>query len=314
MKIAALAGGVGGAKLVQGLADHLGPDRLTVIVNVGDDFDHLGLRICPDLDTVMYTLAGLANPVTGWGRADETWAFLETLEALGGPTWFRLGDRDLALHVERTRRLREGARLSQVVEQACLRLGVQHRILPASDDPIPTLVETAEGWLNFQEYFVARRCEPEVRGFRFSGAEQATPAPGVLEAIEAADSVVLCPSNPWVSLDPILAIPGLRDAIRARPVVGVSPIVGGEAVKGPAAKMFRELGICPTAAAAAAHYAGLLQLWIIDDQDDRHRKDIESLGLRVWVTNTLMPTYDDRRRLAAELLAWLEREMVMDLK
>ncbi len=314
MKIAALAGGVGGAKLVQGLADHLGPDRLTVIVNVGDDFDHLGLRICPDLDTVMYTLAGLANPVTGWGRADETWAFLETLEALGGPTWFRLGDRDLALHVERTRRLREGARLSQVVEQACLRLGVQHRILPASDDPIPTLVETAEGWLNFQEYFVARRCEPEVRGFRFSGAEQATPAPGVLEAIEAADSVVLCPSNPWVSLDPILAIPGLRDAIRARPVVGVSPIVGGEAVKGPAAKMFRELGIRPTAAAAAAHYAGLLQLWIIDDQDDRHRKDIESLGLRVWVTNTLMPTYDDRRRLAAELLAWLEREMVMDLK
>ncbi len=314
MKIAALAGGVGGAKLVQGLADHLGPDRLTVIVNVGDDFDHLGLRICPDLDTVMYTLAGLANPVTGWGRADETWAFLETLEALGGPTWFRLGDRDLALHVERTRRLREGARLSQVVEQACLRLGVQHRILPASDDPIPTLVETAEGWLNFQEYFVARRCEPEVRGFRFSGAEQATPAPGVLEAIEAADSVVLCPSNPWVSLDPILAIPGLRDAIRARSVVGVSPIVGGEAVKGPAAKMFRELGIRPTAAAAAAHYAGLLQLWIIDDQDDRHRKDIESLGLRVWVTNTLMPTYDDRRRLAAELLAWLEREMVMDLK
>ncbi len=314
MKIAALAGGVGGAKLVQGLADHLGPDRLTVIVNVGDDFDHLGLRICPDLDTVMYTLAGLANPVTGWGRADETWAFLETLEALGGPTWFRLGDRDLALHVERTRRLREGARLSQVVEQACLRLGVQHRILPASDDPIPTLVETAEGWLNFQEYFVARRCEPEVRGFRFSGAEQATPAPGVLEAIEAADSVVLCPSNPWVSLDPILAIPGLRDAIRARPVVGVSPIIGGEAVKGPAAKMFRELGIRPTAAAAAAHYAGLLQLWIIDDQDDRHRKDIESLGLRVWVTNTLMPTYDDRRRLAAELLAWLEREMVMDLK
>ncbi len=314
MKIAALAGGVGGAKLVQGLADHLGPDCLTVIVNVGDDFDHLGLRICPDLDTVMYTLAGLANPVTGWGRADETWAFLETLEALGGPTWFRLGDRDLALHVERTRRLREGARLSQVVEQACLRLGVQHRILPASDDPIPTLVETAEGWLNFQEYFVARRCEPEVRGFRFSGAEQATPAPGVLEAIEAADSVVLCPSNPWVSLDPILAIPGLRDAIRARPVVGVSPIVGGEAVKGPAAKMFRELGIRPTAAAAAAHYAGLLQLWIIDDQDDRHRKDIESLGLRVWVTNTLMPTYDDRRRLAAELLAWLEREMVMDLK
>ncbi len=314
MKIAALAGGVGGAKLVQGLADHLGPDRLTVIVNVGDDFDHLGLRICPDLDTVMYTLAGLANPVTGWGRADETWAFLETLEALGGPTWFRLGDRDLALHVERTRRLREGARLSQVVEQACLRLGVQHRILPASDDPIPTLVETAEGWLNFQEYFVARRCEPEVRGFRFSGAEQATPAPGVLEAIEAADSVVLCPSNPWVSLDPILAIPGLRDAIRARPVVGVSPIVGGEAVKGPAAKMFRELGIRPTAAAAAAHYVGLLQLWIIDDQDDRHRKDIESLGLRVWVTNTLMPTYDDRRRLAAELLAWLEREMVMDLK
>ncbi len=314
MKIAALAGGVGGAKLVQGLADHLGPDRLTVIVNVGDDFDHLGLRICPDLDTVMYTLAGLANPVTGWGRADETWAFLETLEALGGPTWFRLGDRDLALHVERTRRLREGARLSQVVEQACLRLGVQHRILPASDDPIPTLVETAEGWLNFQEYFVARRCEPEVRGFRFSGAEQATPAPGVLEAIEAADSVVLCPSNPWVSLDPILAIPGLQDAIRARPVVGVSPIVGGEAVKGPAAKMFRELGIRPTAAAAAAHYAGLLQLWIIDDQDDRHRKDIESLGLRVWVTNTLMPTYDDRRRLAAELLAWLEREMVMDLK
>jgi LPPG:FO 2-phospho-L-lactate transferase len=307
MRVVALAGGVGGAKLVDGLAAAMPAEDLAVIVNTGDDFDHLGLRICPDLDTVTYTLAGLANPQTGWGRADESWAFLETLGQLGGPTWFRVGDRDLALDVERTRRLSQGEPLSQVTQGICLSLGVTVRLLPMSDDPVPTLVDSSEGRLPFQDYFVRRACQPEVRGFEFSGAAQARPAPGALEAIDHAAAVVFCPSNPWVSLDPILSIPGIRPAIRRKPVLAVSPIVAGRALKGPAGKMFAELGIEPSALAVADHYQGLVGELIIDEQDARQVQAIEALGITAHVCQTVMKTRQDRKALAATVLAQLGR-------
>lgn len=303
-KIVALAGGVGGAKLVEGLSQVLPLDDLTVVVNTGDDFDHLGLRICPDLDTVVYTLAGLANPDTGWGRGDETWHALETLAALGGPTWFRLGDRDLALHLERTRRLALGDRLSDVIDDLRRALGVQVRVLPMSDDRVATVVLTADGELAFQEYFVALACEPEVRGFRFAGIQQAQPAPGVIPVIRQADLVILCPSNPWVSLDPILAVPGVSEALQGKLVLGVSPIIAGSAVKGPAAKMFRELGVEPSALAVAEHYRDRLAGLIIDRQDASLAQSIQSLGMGVRVAQTIMKTAEDRKSLAEEVLSF----------
>jgi len=302
MKVVALAGGVGGAKLVDGLAALLPPEDLTVVVNTGDDFQHLGLSICPDLDTVTYTLAGLANSRTGWGRRDESWSFLEALGRLGGPTWFRLGDRDLALHVQRTRRLAEGRPLSQVTSEVCAALGVRVRVLPMSDQPVSTRVLTEEGELTFQEYFVARACEPRVSGFRLEGLEAAQAAPGVLQALRDAAAVILCPSNPWVSLDPILALPGVRPSLALKVAVGVSPIVGGQAVKGPAAKMFRELGIEPSALAVAQHYRGLLAGLVIDRQDHLHTPAIRELGLQVWEEQTIMRNPRDRRRLARFVL------------
>ncbi len=304
MKVVALAGGVGGAKLVDGLAIVLPAEDLTVIVNTGDDFEHLGLSISPDLDTVMYTLAGLANPETGWGRADETWSFLETLESLGGPTWFRLGDRDLALHTERTRRLRNGATLSEITEDICEVLDIHVRLLPMSDDPIHTIVHTDEGALAFQEYFVARACEPTVRSFEFAGAESAKPAPGAIEAISQADVVVFCPSNPWVSLDPILAVPELPEAIHARATIGVSPIIGGKAIKGPAAKMFTDLNVDPSALAVAQHYPQLDAL-VIDVADADWTEPIRALGLQPFVTHTVMDSPETRRRLAQEVLEFI---------
>jgi LPPG:FO 2-phospho-L-lactate transferase len=304
MRVVALAGGVGGAKLVDGLAAVLAPKELTVVVNTGDDFEHLGLRICPDLDTVTYTLAGLANPKTGWGRRDETWSFLETLERLGGPTWFRLGDKDLALHSERTRRLREGRPLSVVTRGLCEALGVQVRVLPMSDDPVATMVLTDQGELPFQEYFVARRCEPRVRGFRFEGVERARPSPEVLPALREADLVLLCPSNPWVSLDPILALSGLRKAVRAKLAFGVSPIVRGRAIKGPAAKMYSEMGITPSALAVAEHYRDLLDGFVLDETDGDLEGRVQSLGMRVLSTKTIMRSGQDRRDLANAVLAF----------
>ncbi|MFQ5615466.1 MAG: 2-phospho-L-lactate transferase [Anaerolineales bacterium] len=322
MKIVALAGGVGGAKLADGLAQILPPENLTIIVNTGDDFEHLGLKICPDLDTVCYTLAGLANPATGWGRANETWQAFESLGRLGGPTWFRLGDRDLGTHLERTRRLRAGQPLSQVVGDFCRAWGVGPVILPVSDDPIPTIVCTEEGEMPFQEYFVHQRCRPKVTGFRFAGVEDARPAPGVVEAIDdlnrssEADALVICPSNPWVSVDPILAVPGIRSAIqhfalraaarsgrRAR-TVAVSPIIGGQAVKGPAAKMYAELGIEPSALAVARHYGSLLTGFVFDQVDREQEVAIRELGIEPLVTDTLMKTPAGRRRLAEEVLAF----------
>lgn len=302
MKIVALAGGVGGAKLAHGLAQILAPEDLTIIVNTGDDFEHLGLYICPDLDTVCYTLGGLANPETGWGRAGETWQAISNIEKLGGPGWFHLGDQDFATHIERTRRLRTGETLSQVTRDFCKAWGINHAVIPMSDNSIRTIVSTDEGELSFQEYFVHRHCEPRVKGFQFDGIESARPAPGAAEAIEQADVVVICPSNPWVSIAPILAVPGLRAGIEAKQVVAVSPIIGGQAVKGPAAKMFDELGISPSAMAVAEQYRGLVNGFVLDKIDSRLAADVQRLNMRTLATNTLMKTADERKRLAEDVL------------
>ena len=297
-KVLALAGGVGGAKLADGLYRALDPQDLTVVVNTGDDFEHLGLTICPDLDTVCYTLAGLANPETGWGRAEESWQAFDALGALGGPTWFRLGDKDLGTHLERSRRLAAGHSLSEITDDFCAAWGIQCRVLPMSDPPVRTIVESDQGFLPFQEYFVARRCEPVVHGFAFHGAEEAQPAPGLMRALEAADLIVLCPSNPWVSIGPILAVPGLAAALGEKCVVAVSPIIGGKALKGPAAKMFQELGIQASALAVAQQYGDLLAGLVLDRIDAALAEQIEALGIMPLVTDSFMRDAKERLRLA----------------
>ena len=300
MKIVALAGGVGGAKLVHGLAQILPPKNLTVIVNTGDDFEHYGLYICPDLDTVCYTLAGLANPDTGWGRVDESWQAIENAKRLGGPTWFNLGDRDLGTHLERTRRLREGQALSQITRDFCKAWGVEQTVLPMSDQAVRTIVETDEGELDFQEYFVHRKCEPKVKGFRFEGLDKAEAAPRALEAIKSANAVVICPSNPWVSIDPILKVLNLRSIVdRPRSIIAVSPIIGGETVKGPAAKMYAELGIQPSALAVLEHYQGLLSGFVMDQVDTELAKSVD---IPTLTTDTLMNLLTKRAQLARDVL------------
>ena len=307
MKIVALAGGVGGAKLAHGLAQLLSPQELTIIVNTGDDFEHLGLAISPDLDTVCYTLAGLANPLTGWGRVDETWHTFEGIEKLGGQTWFRLGDRDLGTHLERTSRRKRGEKLSTITQDFCRAWAIEHPILPMTDDPVYTMVATKEqGELAFQEYFVHQRCEPSVTGFRFDGLETALPAPGVLEAIDQADAVVFCPSNPWVSIDPILAVAGIKSACEAKPVVAVSPIIGGDVIKGPAAKMYRELGIQPSALAVAQHYTDLLAGFVFDTVDEQFESSIQEMGMSTLVTNTIMKDEAGRHRLAKDMIDFVD--------
>ncbi len=303
--ILAFAGGVGGAKLALGLARSLPPDQLTLVVNTGDDFEHLGLHVAPDLDTVMYTLAGLANPETGWGLAGETWNFLDAIGKLGGETWFRIGDRDLATHVERTRLLNDGWPLSRVTHHFCERLGVTTEIIPMSDDPVRTAVHTDGGPLPFQEYFVHRRCEPRVRDFEFVGAPFAKPQSRLLQKLQDADALLYCPSNPYVSIAPILALPGVRSLINARreagmPVAAVSPIVGGTALKGPAAKMMTELGLDSTVIALAEHYTGTIDGLVIDRVDADCAGQIESLGIKTLVTDTVMTSDADKIRLARE--------------
>jgi LPPG:FO 2-phospho-L-lactate transferase len=304
MKITALAGGVGGAKLAHGLAQTLPPEDLTVIVNTGDDFEHLGLYICPDLDTVCYTLGGLANPQTGWGRIDESWNAITNISNLGGPDWFRLGDQDIATHLERTRRLREGQPLSKITRDFCSAWGVKVGVLPMSDHPVRTMVSTENGELAFQEYFVHQRCDPKVQGFRFDGVEVAEPAPGVYEAIQSADAIIFCPSNPWVSIDPILkvmeSIPGWTH--KGKPIIAVSPIIGGETVKGPAAKMYRELGIEPSALAVAEHYRTLLSGFVLDREDAKFEKQVNAMNINTLSTDTLMNNINDRARLAEDVL------------
>ncbi|MFA5581159.1 MAG: 2-phospho-L-lactate transferase [Paracoccaceae bacterium] len=302
MKIVALAGGVGGARLAQGLAQC--EVDLTVIVNTGDDFTHLGLRICPDLDTVTYTLAGIANREQGWGVADETTAMMDQLRLLGGEDWFLLGDRDLALHLIRSQRLAAGERLSGVTASIAARLGIGARILPMTDDPVATIVQTPGGEIAFQDWFVRQRAAPSVTGFRFAGIETARPAPVVTEALQAADAIILCPSNPFISLDPILAVPGLREAIPEVPVIAVSPIIGGQAVKGPAAQLMRDLGHEVSPAGIAAHYAGLLTAMVIDDAD---AELAARLPVPAKVTQTLMKSDADRAAVARaclEMASW----------
>ena len=305
LKIVALAGGVGGAKLAHGLAQILSPEDLTVIVNTGDDFEHYGLYISPDLDTVCYTLAGLANPETGWGRVNETWNVMDNASKLGGPGWFNLGDRDLGTHLERTRRLKEGQTLTQITRDFCKAWGVENVVLPMSDQPVRTIVETEAGDLPFQEYFVHRRCEPRVKGFRFDGVAAAEPAPGAREAIQSAEAVILCPSNPWVSIDPILQV--LKKI--EKPVIAVSPIISGQAVKGPAAKMFLELGIEPSAMAVANHYCGLATGFVLDVLDLQLEENIRSLNMRTLVTNTLMKSLDNRKQLASDVLDFIGKNL-----
>jgi len=305
MKIVALAGGVGGAKLAHGLAQIMPPEDLAVIVNTGDDFEHYGLYISPDLDTVCYTLAGLANPETGWGRMDETWQAIESAIRLGGPGWFNLGDQDLGTHMERTRRYNEGQSLSQITRDFCIAWGIEPTVLPMSDQPVRTIVETEEGDLAFQEYFVRRRCEPKVKGFRFEGVEIAKPAPGALEALEAADAAIICPSNPWVSIDPILEVLQLRSTINHPPsIVAVSPIIGGQTVKGPAAKMYTELGFQPSALAVAEHYRGLLNGFVLDNVDGDLAGEID---IPTLTTDTLMNSLTKRARLGGDVLNFIRR-------
>lgn len=301
MKIVAFAGGVGGAKLAQGLAQVVPPQDLTIIVNTGDDFEHLGLYICPDLDTVCYTLGGLANSETGWGRAGETWNTIANVEKLGGPAWFRLGDSDIATHLERTRRLKEGKPLSEITKEFCKAWSIEPTVLPMTDSPVRTMVDSEEGELAFQEYFVHRQCQPRVKGFRFDGVEVAEPAPGVREALASADVVIFCPSNPWVSIDPILNV--IKEV--KKPVFAVSPIIGGKTVKGPAAKMYSELGIEPSAYAVANHYRTILKGFVLDNEDIEMKKEIQELGIATLVTNTLMNQLTDRARLANDVLHFI---------
>jgi len=304
MTIVALSGGVGGAKLALGLYRTLPPDALTVVVNTGDDFDHLGLRICPDLDTALYTLSTVENPEQGWGRRDETWTLMRILASLGGDTWFRLGDADTALHILRTQRLRSGASLSSVIREFQHRLGISADILPMTDAPVATLVDTDAGELSFQDYFVRHRCQPRVRAVRFAGAATATTTAEVRAALDAdaLEAIVLCPSNPYLSIDPLLAIPDLRSALERRrvPLIAVSPLIGGAAVKGPTAKIMAELGIESSAGAIASHYRGLIDGLVVDSAD---AAAASQLPLPVFSTPTLMKTLEDRLQLARFVLA-----------
>ncbi|MGQ0583531.1 MAG: 2-phospho-L-lactate transferase [Reyranella sp.] len=303
--VVALSGGVGGAKLALGLSRVLSADELLVVANTGDDFEHLGLSISPDIDTLTYVLAGLDNPVTGWGRRDETWSFMEAISSLGGEDWFRLGDRDLALHVERTKRLASGQSLSQITADVCRRLGVGPRVLPMCDDRVRTRVRSDDGWIDFQDYFVRQQCRPIVRQLAFTGAADARPQPEVMAALNGGNvrAVVICPSNPFISIEPILSVPGLRAAIETcgAPVVAVSPIVGGRAVKGPTAKMMQELGLTVSSATVVARYGDLLDGYIVDAADSG------DIRIKVHVAPTLMTTLEDREALARIVLAFADQ-------
>ena len=300
--VVALSGGIGGAKLALGLSRVLPAEDLLVVANTGDDFEHLGLSISPDIDTVTYTLSDLANLELGWGRRDETWSFMATLAAIGGEDWFRLGDRDLAVHVERTRRLRAGESLTAVTADFCARLGVPCRVVPMSDDPVRTQVRSAEGWIAFQDYFVRQQCAPVVRELAFDGAASARPQSDFIAALSdpCLAAVVICPSNPFISVEPILAIPGVRAALLActAPVIAVSPIIAGRAVKGPTAKMLRELGMEVSAASVAWRYGDLLDGYVVDHADAGTLLH----GPRVFEASTLMATLADREALARVVL------------
>jgi LPPG:FO 2-phospho-L-lactate transferase len=306
MRVTLLAGGVGGAKLAHGFQQVLDPGDLAVIVNVADDTELFGLHVSPDLDTVLYTLAGVANPETGWGVAGDTWTALRMLARYGEPAWFRIGDADLATHIRRTRLLREGASLTDATAAMAGALGIPGRVLPATDDRLRTMVRTEEGELEFQDYFVAHRQEPEVRGVRFEGGSTAHPTTEVIDAIRGAELLVFAPSNPIVSIGPILALPGVRAAVEGlsgrAPRIGVSPIVAGKALKGPADRMLLSLGHESSAAGVAAIYAGLLDAFVIDEADAALSPAILALGMEPHVLPTVMASDEDRAMLAAAIL------------
>jgi LPPG:FO 2-phospho-L-lactate transferase len=308
MSVLALSGGIGGAKLALGLYRVLAPGALTVVANTGDDFEHLGLSVSPDIDTLLYTLGGIDNQETGWGRRDETWTFMAALETLGGETWFKLGDGDLATHVERTRRLTAGESLSQITEDFRRRLGISARLLPMTEERVRTRLRTDRGWLDFQDYFVRLHAEPVVREIVYAGAADARASPEFLAALtdDNLEAVVICPSNPFLSIDPILCLPGVREALRScrAAVVAVSPIIGGRAVKGPTAKIMAELGFPVSAAAVARYYGDILDLYIADESD---ANELSGLDIPVRVTNTLMSTLADRDALAAAVLTAARR-------
>jgi LPPG:FO 2-phospho-L-lactate transferase len=298
----AITGGTGGAKLALGLAQLLGEDELAFVVNTSDDFEHLGLHISPDIDTLVYTLAEQNNLETGWGRRNESWHCMSALAELGGETWFKLGDKDLAMNIERSRRLRDGAPLSKVTASLAKSLGVRHVVLPMSDDPVRTRVRTENGSMDFQHYFVREGCKPAVTGFDFLGAASAQLNPDIHKWLnsEYLAGVILCPSNPFISIDPALSLPGLREMLQNRdvPVIAVSPIVGGDAVKGPLAKMMREMSIPTKASWIAEYYCDFLDGLVIDLADDALIPDVEALGVSCTSTSTVMTSLDDCAQLA----------------
>ena len=303
----AFSGGVGGAKLTLGLSKILPPECLSIVANTGDDFEHLGLNICPDIDTLLYTLSDLNNKTLGWGRTDESWQFMAALKELEGESWFQLGDKDLALHTLRTQLLKEGQSLTAVTRQLGQRLGINHDVIPMSDKPVRTIVKTSVGELPFQHYFVREQCQPAVSGFHFDGIESAQASPFFLEALQHPQlaAVIICPSNPFVSIDPILSLPGIREKMQNTNVIAVSPIIGGKAIKGPAAKMMHELNMPCTATAVCQHYSQLINGFVLDTIDADQAPAIESIGIKTLVTNTVMTSLDDRIQLAKTIQHWI---------
>jgi LPPG:FO 2-phospho-L-lactate transferase len=304
-----LTGGTGGAKLVQGLCHEVDPANLTLICNTADDFILHGLNISPDLDTIMYTLAGISDSERGWGIQNDTFVVLAQLERLGAEVWFKLGDKDIATHITRTHLLRTGLKLSAVTDRLRETLGIKAKIFPMSDDRVETRVETSEGEIPFQEYFVKRHWQPEVKKVFYAGVEKSRPAPGVLEAIRGAVGIIICPSNPVTSIGPILAIPGVSDALRqtTAPVVGISPIIGGSAISGPAHKLMAAQGLNPSAFGTAEGYADCLDQFVIDCEDEELKGQFEALDVQVVATSILMKSLADKRRLAREVLALIQK-------
>ncbi len=309
MNFVVFSGGVGGAKFAEGMARSVGADSLTVIVNTADDLEIYGLRISPDLDTVMYTLANVANAETGWGLTGDTFNNFAMLGQYGIEPWFRLGDKDLSTHIIRTNMLRSGATLTEVTRALCARLNIRSRVLPMSDEQVRTVVETDEGLLTFQEYFVKKHCEPVVRSLTYEGIHEAHASADVLRAIETADTIIIAPSNPYLSIEPILALPGVRDALlnAAAPVIAISPIIGGEALKGPAAKIMAELGKVPSAVTVAEKYSDFINGFVLDQKDTELQLDVITMGLGPLVTDTIMITPDDRARLACEVVNYADQ-------
>ena len=303
-RILAVTGGVGGAKLASGLASVLDPSDLAFAVNTGDDFEHLGLKISPDIDSLTYALAGINNTETGWGRKGESWNFLTALKELGGDTWFQLGDKDLALHLHRTNMLNEGKTLTEATEAIATKLGIRHPIIPMSDQPVSTLVNTSDGELSFQSYFVKEKCEPEVNGFRFQGIEHASLQEKLDQWIQECRGIIICPSNPYVSVDPFLKLNGVKERLAEIPTIAVTPIIGGKALKGPAAKMMKELGISSSAENVAEHYSAFIDGFVIDEAD---KESAKSIKIPTISTNTVMLTLSDSISLAENCLGFLER-------